>query len=173
MDGQERLLDDDLTEAGPVWSPDSSKVATAFETEVRIYDAAGQAPTQASIPLQAPLMAASAVYDEKNLKPKSKKSDAENGKQDAKPASRPESTPGGGGAPLAQGSGTPISFSPIIRLAWPEDKSLFVYTAYVRTYASDPVSNFQRWHRLSLSIQAAAVSSLEEGGRSRPRRSVI
>ena len=34
LDGKERLLDDGLTEALPVWSPDASKVATAFDTDV-------------------------------------------------------------------------------------------------------------------------------------------
>jgi hypothetical protein len=41
------LLDDELTEALPVWSPDSSKIADAFDTDVMIYDAALDKPTQA------------------------------------------------------------------------------------------------------------------------------
>ena len=40
LDGGERLLDDALAEAQPVWSPDSSKVATAFDTDAAIHDAA-------------------------------------------------------------------------------------------------------------------------------------
>ena len=40
LDGKERLLDDALADALPVWSPDSSKVATAFDTDAAIYDAA-------------------------------------------------------------------------------------------------------------------------------------
>lgn len=63
--GQERLLDDGLTDVLPAWSPDASKVATAFETNLRIYDALGDAPTRASIPLGDALLAASRVYDEK------------------------------------------------------------------------------------------------------------
>src|SRR6266849_2457132 len=49
--GDERLLDDALAEASPVWSPDSSKVATAFGADIGFYDAAGKAPTQARIEL--------------------------------------------------------------------------------------------------------------------------
>src|SRR5256885_9903152 len=49
LDGRERLLDDESTDALPVWCPDASKVATAFGTEVAIYDAAGKSPTSARI----------------------------------------------------------------------------------------------------------------------------
>jgi dipeptidyl aminopeptidase/acylaminoacyl peptidase len=141
-DGRERLLDDGLTEAGPVWSPDSSKVAAGFETIVKIYDAASEAPTQASIPLRDPLLAASAIYDEKNLKSKNKTSDEQGSKGNETPAS--------------PSSGTPVSFNPIVRLNWPEDKSLFIQTAYIRIYANEPVITFQRWHKLNLSMQATS-----------------
>jgi len=67
IDGQERLLDDALAEAPPVWSPDSSKVATALGVEVGIYDAAGKAPTQARIALRERLLTASAAFDEKSV----------------------------------------------------------------------------------------------------------
>jgi hypothetical protein len=140
-DGRERLLDDGLTEAGPVWSPDSSKVATAFETDVKIYDAVASEPTQAAIPLRDLLLAASVAYDEKNLKSKNKQSEAGGGKGKE------------GNAP--QTSDTPVSFNPIVRLDWPEDKTLFIQTAYVRIYASEPVNTFQRWHKMNLSVQAA------------------
>ena len=135
-DGRERLLDDRLTEAGPVWSPDSSKVAAGFEAEVKIYDAATvETPTQAAVPLRDALLKASAEYDEKNLKGQK----------------------GGGGAP--------VSFNPIVRLYWPEDRSLFAQTAYVRLYASEPVVTFQRWHKLTLSIQATRLGRLRARAR--------
>lgn len=143
MDGRERLLDDELTEAGPVWSPDSSKVATGFETNVKIYDATAETPTQALLPLRDALLTASIVYDEKNLQSKGKTSEKTGGKGDE------------AAAPAPQSSGTPVSFNPIVRLDWPEDKSLFIQTAYRRIYASEPVITFQRWHKLNLSIQAA------------------
>lgn len=65
IDGGERLLDDALTDVLPVWSPDASKVATAYDTDVRIYDALTDSPTQANIDLRDPLITASRVYDEK------------------------------------------------------------------------------------------------------------
>src|SRR6266446_2545681 len=64
-DGPERLLDDQLAEAPIVWSPDSSKVATAFESDIGVYDAANKSPTQARIKLNETLLTASAVYEEK------------------------------------------------------------------------------------------------------------
>lgn len=67
-DGRERLLADELTDALPVWSPDASKVATAFDKDVAIYDAVTETPTAARIPLGEALLAASIQYDEKNLK---------------------------------------------------------------------------------------------------------
>ncbi|HYG80070.1 MAG TPA: hypothetical protein VD861_06765 [Pyrinomonadaceae bacterium] len=133
-DGRERLLDDRLMDAGPVWSPDSSKVASGFEAEVRIYDAAAETPTQAVVPLRDALLKASAEYDEKNLK-------GQKG-----------------------GDGAPVSFNPIVRLYWPEDRALFVQTAYVRIYASEPVVTFQRWHKLTLGLQATPLSRLGHGG---------
>lgn len=143
-DGRERLLDDDLTEAGPVWSPDSSKVATGFETELRIYDAVSQGtPTQAAVPLRDPLVKASAAYDEQKLQSKNKTGETASGKGKAGDAT--------------QTGGTPVSFNPIVRLDWPEDKYLFIQTAYVRIYAREPVNTFQRWHRVNLSIQAKAL----------------
>jgi hypothetical protein len=155
MDGRERLLDDELTEAGPVWSPDSAKIATGFETDVKIYDAVGDAPTQASISLREPLLAASAVYDEKKLESKNKANENASGKESGKRS-----------APAQGSSGTPVSFNPIVRLNWPDDRSLFVQTAYVRIYANSPVNTFQRWHKLSLSMQAPqqkAASACPQG----------
>jgi WD40-like Beta Propeller Repeat len=68
LTGEERLLADGLTDALPVWSPDASKVATAFDKDVAIYDALAEKPTAARVPLSEPLHAASVRYDEKTLK---------------------------------------------------------------------------------------------------------
>ena len=65
LDGTERLLDDGLTEALPVWSPDASKIATAFDTDVAIYDSGGKTPTQGRLPLGDQLIAASVEYEQK------------------------------------------------------------------------------------------------------------
>ena len=151
LDGRERLLDDALTEAAPVWSPDSSKVATGFEADLKIYDTLGETPTQAVIPLREPLIAASITYDEKNLQAKGKKGEGETAKE--------------GPANSAATGAAPVSFNPIVRLSWPEDRILFVQTAYVRIYANAPVNNFQRWHRINLSIQSTAPAQASRAHR--------
>lgn len=130
LDGSERLLDDGLTEALPAWSTDSSKVATAFETEVAIYDAASSRPTQARIPLRDQLIAASTAYDEKA---------------------------GGKKKTDAVATSLPASFNPIIRVEWPNPERLYLQTAFVRTYPNEPITTFPRWHRVVLSAQAAIL----------------
>jgi hypothetical protein len=140
-DGSERLLDDGLTDALPVWCPDASKVATAFDTDIAIYDAGGSTPTQGRIPLGDQLIAASVIYEEKSS---TKKADG-----NAKPAPSPASAPS---TPPA-----PPSFNPIVRLQWPSPELLYFKTAYVRVMPSETINTFQRWHQLSLSAQAAIL----------------
>lgn len=147
LDGRERLLDDQLTEALPVWSPDAAKVATAFYTEtsgahypdVAIYDAATSKPTHARIRLREPLLTASIALEQKNAAP------PVNGNA-APPASD-------GAASEADHS----SFNPIVRLVWPTVDKLYIKTAYVRLLGRDVINNFQRWHLVSLSPQAAIL----------------
>jgi len=137
MDGSERLLDDDLTEALPVWSPDSSKVATAFNADIKIYDAAATTkPTQAVIRLREPLIVAS-----RNLEQQS----AANQNQ------TPSSTS------VTSQSAVPASFNPIVRLEWSAPENLYFQTAYIRIIPNDPITTFQRWHLLTLSAQAAIL----------------
>src|SRR5207253_11055134 len=100
--------------------PDSSKVATAFETDVAIYDAASSAPTQARIPLHDSLLTASVDYDEQKLKKR-----AGNGNGNAS-AGTPSSATSGGGQPY--------SFNPIVQLIWTDDKTLYFKTAYMRVF---------------------------------------
>ena len=140
IDGNERLLDDQLTETLPVWSPDSSKVATAFETDIAIYDAANNKPTQARIPLRDTLIAASITYEEKNAIGKKKSDD---NKDEAEPARTSQ--------------GPPPSFNPIVRVEWPSPETLYLQSAYVRVYTNETINTFQRWHRLLLSHQAAVL----------------
>lgn len=137
MDGTERLLDDDLSDALPAWSPDSSKVAAAFDVDVMIYDAATANPTQARIRLREALIAASRAYEERGA---TKKSD-QNGNQE----------------PSAATQAVPASFNPIVRLEWTAPEKLFLQTAYVRLLPNDPINTFQRWHLLALSPQAAIL----------------
>jgi len=139
-DGKERLLDDELTEALPVWCPDASKVATAFDTKVMIYDAATNKPTQARIRLRDALIAASKVYEEKNAGGKKKSNNDENKAGESSAV-----------------SAIPSSFNPIIRLEWTSPEKLFLETAYVRLMPNDTITTFQRWHMLLLSPQAAVL----------------
>jgi hypothetical protein len=127
--GEERLLDDQLAEAAPVWSPDSSKVATAFDVSIGIYDAASRAPTQSRIALREQLVTASAAFDEKSSGKKA------------------ETAPTQGGAATL-----PVSFNPVVRLEWPTPDKLYVETAYV-SLRSELIKTFSRWHLVSLSPQ--------------------
>jgi hypothetical protein len=138
-DGRERLLDDQLMDVPPVWSPDSAKVATATETDVAVYDALGQSPTGARLPLRDPLFNSSAAYDAAKLK-------------------RATATAPAAGA--TGGSATPISFNPVIRLEWVQPETLLVRTGFVRYYQNspEPTRSYLRWHVLNLSPQAAVLS---------------
>jgi len=131
-DGSERLLDDALTDALPVWSPDASKVATAFETDIAIYDAGGKTPTQARIPLRDELIAASVTFEQKSTTKKA--------------STTASNTPA-----------VPPSFNPIVRLDWRKPESLYFQTAFVRVMPSETINTFQRWHQLALSAQAAIL----------------
>jgi len=131
-DGSERLLDDALTDALPVWSPDASKIATAFDTDVAIYDSGGKTPTQARIPLRDQLIEASVAFEQKTS---------------TKKTATTASTTGG----------VPPSFNPIVRLDWRRPESLYFQTAFVRVMPSETINTFQRWHQLTLSAQAAIL----------------
>jgi len=145
-DGTERLLDDGLTDALPVWSPDSSKVATAFDTDVAIYDAVNNKPTQARLPLGDRLLSASVTYEEKTVIKKAEPPKNTNSKS---ASASPTPTP-------SQPT-TPASFNPIVRVEWPAPERLYLQTAYVRLMPSEAINTFQRWHLLTLSPQAAVL----------------
>lgn len=164
--GRERRLDDNQTSILPVWSPDSSKVAVAFDVEIndgqnpgrkrrdtqlRIYDATGTNPTQAAVPLRNQLLISSAAYDRDLRRTESSNSLPENSEPLA-----PE--------PPAQLSSLPdeselVSYNPIVEIAWTADDLLYFKTAYVRRMVreTDNVTSFARWHRLVFSAQAAAT----------------
>jgi Tol biopolymer transport system component len=141
-DGTERLLDDDSTEALPVWSPDGSKVATAFDTDVAIYDSGGKTPTQGRLPLADQLIAASVIYEQRTATRKASNSNS----------AAPSPTPA-----ASTSSTTPPSFNPIIRLEWRRPEALYFQTAYVRLMPNETINTFQRWHLLNLSAQAAIL----------------
>ena len=134
LDGNERLLDDESTEALPVWCPDSSKVATVFDSDLMIYDAASAKPTQAKIRLRDALVSASRTFEQKTSGKKVEENKPE-------PASQT----------------VPVSFNPAIRVEWPSPDKIFFETAYVRLMPTDPITTFQRWHLVTLSAQAAVL----------------
>ena len=136
IDGKERLLDDESTDALPVWSPDASKVATAFDTDVVIYDAANSTPTQGKMPVREQLIAASVAYEQRTTK----------------------KTESAAHAPVSSSpQSLPVSFNPIVRLEWAAPERLYLQTAYVRLMPNETVTTFQRWHALHLSAQAAIL----------------
>lgn len=142
-DGTERLLDDNLTDALPVWSPDASKVATAFDTDVAIYDAGANKPTQARVRLGDQLLTASVAFEQAIAAKKASPS----------PGGTAETTP----SPAAATTSAPASFNPIVRLEWSSPETLYFQTAYVRIMPSEVIRTFPRWHQLNLSAQAAVL----------------
>lgn len=151
--GRERRLDDGVTSVHPVWSPDSLKVAAAFETQIRIYDAAGTSPTQAAIPLRNQLLISSQAYD-RNLQRQSQESNTSADANTQVPvASSPEQ-------PLSMlpDEKQLVSYNPIVEIAWTAQDLLYLKTAYVKLMKNeaDNVTSFARWHRLVLTPQQAA-----------------
>lgn len=144
-DGTERLLDDNLTDALPVWSPDNSKIATAFDTDVAIYDAGGRTPTQGRLPLGEQLIAASVVYEQRTATRRANRNANANSPS---PSPSPEASPS---------PGVPASYNPIVRLEWRAPETLYFQTAYVRLMPNETINTFQRWHQLTLSAQAAIL----------------
>ena len=150
--GRERRLDDNLTPVRPVWSPDSAKVAAAYETQVRIYDAAGTNPTQAAIPLKNQLLISSQAYE----RDQQRKQDAANTNTDA---NAPANTPADQPLTTLPDAESLVSFNPIVTILWPDEDLIYVMTAFVKRTSNeaDSAVSFSRWHRLALSAQVAAT----------------
>ena len=142
LDGQERLLDDRTTPVEPAWSPDGSKLATAFEYDVAVYDAGGRAPTGAGLSLREPLYAASADYDARVFK-----------------KAEPAATQAQPQQPLLS-EAVLISMNPFVRLEWVEPETVYAQTAFVHIYHDEPVFKYPRWHVLHISPQAAVLGRL-------------
>lgn len=142
--GRERRLDDALTVVYPVWSPDSSKVAVAFDKQVRVYDAIGNNPTAAALPLQVPLLIASKICDDKVAANQSCVNAAP-GEINANNAVNLPRT-------------EPTTFVPIIALRWTEDKTLYLQTGFIKEFTQgEAVRSYLRWHRLTFSPQATTL----------------
>lgn len=158
--GRIRLLDDNLTAVRPVWSPDSAKVAYAFDKEIRIYDTIGNAPTQAAIPLRNQMLMAAKTFDEElkkktasnantntNLNTNSKANSTANNSNVATIPTDVNALPD---------ERTLISFNPIVQLQWSDEKILYLQTGYIKEFkdAAQNTRSYLRWHRLMLSSQA-------------------
>ena len=127
LGGRERLLSDELTETTPVWSPDAAKIATASELDVLVFDAAGDQPTAARLPLRDSLQAASAAYDAQVLK-------------------QP-----GGKVPISLNPVIRLEWAqPEVLLAQTGYVRIF-------QSESEPTRRYLRWHVLHLSPQAVAL----------------
>jgi hypothetical protein len=150
--GRERLLDDNLTAVRPVWSPDSAKVAVGFGKEqIRIYDAIGNQPTQAAIPIVNQLKISSQAYDQKI-----------NNEQNPQLSANTETNMNANSAPppsmTLPDEKTLVSFQPIIALEWAVDNLLYFQTGFIKQYRTgDGARSSLRWHRLVLSPQATAI----------------
>ncbi|MGD9561933.1 MAG: hypothetical protein AB7F88_06910 [Pyrinomonadaceae bacterium] len=159
--GRERRLDDGLTAAQPVWSPDSAKIACAFNDQVRIYDAGGDAPTQAAIPLRNDLLLSSQAYDREQASQLSV--DPVNTNTNAAANSNANGNANTNAAALPPGAlpdpNTLVSFNPIVMLKWPTEDQLYFQTAFVKRMKNDAdsVMSFARWHRLILTPQPSAA----------------
>jgi hypothetical protein len=142
--GRIRLLDDNRTRVQPVWSPDSSKVAVAFGLDVRVYDAIGDAPTQAAIPLKNQLLISSQKFDN-DLRMKEQGGNVQANANTEASALPDESNL--------------VSFNPITELQWTEPAMLYVQTGYIveMKNASESARSYLRWHRLIFSPQAVTL----------------
>lgn len=166
--GRERRLDDNLTKVRPVWSPDSAKVAAAFEKQVRIYDAIGESPTQAAIPLRNQLLIASKKHEESlrtneqgiaaNAEDANQTTDAnQTANANQRADTNQTQTPNLSGATLPDEASL-VSFNPIISLEWSKPDLLYLQTGYViELKLGDGARSYLRWHRLVLSPQAEAI----------------
>jgi hypothetical protein len=146
--GRERRLDDALTQVQPVWSPDSAKVAVAYDKQIRIYDAIGNNPTQAAIPLRNQLLISSQAFDQELQRKEAASGGAvTNTANVAAPTTLPDEN-------------SLVSFNPIINLEWTAEEMLYFQTGYIKLMKNeaDSARSYLRWHRLVLSPQAVSLA---------------
>jgi hypothetical protein len=148
--GRERRLDDNITSVHPIWSPDSTKVAAAFDTQIRIYDAGGTNPTQAAIPLRNQLLISSQLYDRSQQRQLQESTANTDGNAPASAPVEPDQ-------PLSMlpDEKLLVSYNPIVEITWTTEDLIYLKTAYVKRMKNeaDSVMSFSRWHRLVLTPQ--------------------
>ncbi len=115
---------------------------------MRIYDAIGDAPTQAAIPLRNQLLISSKAFDE-NLQRQLEGAENRNA-----PANTGQET-----ATLPDENSL-VSFNPIINLEWTADELLYLQTGYIKQMKNetDSARSYLRWHRLIFSPQASLIN---------------
>jgi hypothetical protein len=147
--GRQRILDDNLTAVHPAWSPDSSKIALAFDKDIRISDSIGSLPSQASIPLKNKLLESSGIYEEFVKRTEA----GENISIDAVKGGNSNT-----GVRTLPTEESLVSFNPITEIEWTNDNLLYFQTAFVKEYkeSANNTRSFMRWHRLALSPQAVS-----------------
>lgn len=153
LNGRERLLDDNLTNVYPVWSPDSAKIAVAYDKTVKIYDAVGIQPTQAAIPLQNLLLLSSKTHKE-NLQRQNQNTEA-----NAAPTNTEVNANQVVSTDIDEDS--KVYFNPIIALKWTDVNILYLQTGYQKLFenSANNVRSYLRWHRLIFSPQAIVPSN--------------
>ncbi len=157
--GRERLLDDYPTTVHPEWSPDSTKVAVAFNKQIRIYDAIGERPTQAAIPLNNDLLLASKAYEDKQKEEGNELESNTNTEENTNAAKSNSNVVVEQSKTTLPDAKSLVSFNPIINLEWNQETLLYLQTGWVRNFddAIENTSSYFRWHRLVLSPQAINV----------------
>lgn len=174
--GLERLLDDYPTPIHPAWSPDSAKVAVAYNRQIRIYDTIGEVRTQAAIPLKNQLLLSSRTYDEKLKKEEEAggdtKSEDVKDENEKKPASEAENSNANVETAAPKNKTTLpderslVSYNPIVNLIWSQDSLLYLQTGYIKRFIDNEAENrnsYLRWHRLILSPQAVSLKTPPAG----------
>ncbi len=163
--GRERLLDDYATTVHPVWSPDSTKIAVAFNKQVRIYDAIGEQLTQAAIPLNNDLLLASRDYEEKQKAEGNEILDETNtntnANGDAKNTDENTNAEAEESKTTLPDAKTLVTFNPITNLEWNQETLLYLQTGFTRNFldTTENTSSYLRWHRLVLSPQAFKIEN--------------
>ena len=142
--GRERVLDDNLSPTLPVWSPDSAKVAIAYDRRIHLYDFLGDNPTQGAIPLRNELLISSQTIDK--------------GVQETAVDTKATGTKPNQVTTLPDEK-TLASYQPIIAVSWTSPEMIYFKTGLVRDLANgERVRRSERWHRLILTPQPTTVS---------------
>ncbi len=152
--GRERLLDDYPTNTYPVWSPDSTKIAVAYDKTIKVYDALGTQPTQAAIPLQNQLLLSSKTHKDNVAR-------QEQSNINGTPSNVETNTNTNAVVSTEIDEDAKVWFNPIVDLKWTEPNMLYLQTGYQKLFenSANNVRSYFRWHRLVFSPQAIPTTN--------------